>query len=100
MASGEERGTPSVTLVLVACNGSVTGEHDDAWAPTVEVTQRDGKYVVHAELPGIKPEDVKLEVTDEAVILQGERKCEHEEKRGRRAAHRPHPHCCQPTLLP
>jgi HSP20 family protein len=57
-------------------------EAKTAWAPTVEVTQRDGKYVVHAELPGVRPEDVKLEVTDDAVVLQGERKCEHEETKG------------------
>ena len=52
------------------------------WAPTIEVSERDGKYVVHADLPGLKPEDVKLEVTGDALVLQGERKIEREENRG------------------
>jgi HSP20 family protein len=49
------------------------------WAPTVEVTQREGNYIVRAELPGLKPEDVKLEITDDAIVLEGERKDEREE---------------------
>src|SRR3982751_4642815 len=53
-----------------------------AWAPPVEVTERDGKLNVHAELPGLKPEDVKIEVTDDALIIKGERKYEHEENQG------------------
>ncbi len=52
------------------------------WAPAIEVSERDGKYVVRAELPGVKPADVKLEMTDEALILEGERKSEIEETKG------------------
>ncbi len=52
------------------------------WAPAIEVSERDGKYVVRAELPGLKPGDMKLEMTDEALILEGERKSEHEETKG------------------
>jgi HSP20 family protein len=49
------------------------------WSPPIEVSQRDGAYVVRAELPGINSADVKVEVTGEAVVLQGERKAEREE---------------------
>jgi HSP20 family protein len=52
------------------------------WAPPIEVTQQDGNYVVRAEIPGINANDVKLEITDDAVVIQGERKSEHEEKKG------------------
>jgi HSP20 family protein len=52
------------------------------WAPAIEISQSEGKYMVRAELPGIKPEDVKIETTDEAVILQGERKVETHENKG------------------
>lgn len=51
------------------------------WAPAVEVRERDGKLEVLAELPGIKEDEVKVEVTKEGLVLQGERKREHEEKR-------------------
>jgi HSP20 family protein len=52
------------------------------WAPAIEVSERDGKCVVRVELAGLKPEDVKLEITDDALVLQGERKVEREEDRG------------------
>jgi len=52
------------------------------WSPAIEVTERDGKYSVHAELPGLSPNDVKIEVTNDALVIQGERKVEHNEKDG------------------
>lgn len=56
------------------------GTTSGSWHPAIEVAERDGKLHVRAELPGLKPEDVKVEVTDNALVLQGERKEEHEEK--------------------
>jgi len=50
------------------------------WAPTVEVSERDGKLEIVADLPGLKESDVKVEVTDDGLVIQGERKREHEEK--------------------
>jgi HSP20 family protein len=72
-----------------------------AWAPAIEVSQTDGKYLVRAELPGINPADVKLEVTDEAVILEGERKSEtHENKQGVRVTERQYGHFYRAIPLP
>jgi HSP20 family protein len=51
------------------------------WVPVVEASEQDSRFVVRAELPGVNPGDVKLEITDDAVILQGERKSEREEAR-------------------
>lgn len=50
-----------------------------AWAPTVDIQRCDGSLVVTAELPGLKKEEVKVEVTDNAVVIEGERKREHSE---------------------
>lgn len=50
------------------------------WAPAIEVRQKDNNLVVTAELPGIKKEDVKLEVTDDGLIIEGERKREEERR--------------------
>lgn len=50
------------------------------WAPTLEVTESNGNYVAKLELPGLTKEDVKVEVTDEGLIITGERKLEKEEK--------------------
>ena len=49
-----------------------------AWVPVIEVAEQEGKYLVRAELPGVKPDDVKLEITNDAIVLQGERKFEQE----------------------
>ncbi len=51
----------------------------EPWAPTVDVQQCNGDVVVTAELPGLKKEDVKVELTEDALIIQGERKQEHKE---------------------
>jgi len=50
------------------------------WSPAIEVTEHDGKYSVRAELPGLSPGDVKVEVDNDALVIKGERKMEHEEK--------------------
>jgi len=55
------------------------GDDRSIWSPAIEVKENNGKLQVHAELPGLKPEDVKVEVTDDALVIEGERKYEHEE---------------------
>jgi HSP20 family protein len=52
------------------------------WYPAVEVIEQDGQLKIHADLPGMKPEDVKVELTDDALTIQGERKDEHNENKG------------------
>jgi HSP20 family protein len=54
----------------------------ESWTPAIEVRERDGQLVVHADLPGLNKEDVKVEVTTAGLIVQGERKREQEEERG------------------
>lgn len=49
------------------------------WYPQVEVRERDGKLVVCADLPGMRKEDVHVEIRDNALILQGERNQESEQ---------------------
>jgi HSP20 family protein len=51
------------------------------WMPLVEVTERDNNLIVSAELPGTNRDDVKVELSNEGLVIQGERRREHEEKR-------------------
>jgi HSP20 family protein len=51
----------------------------EAWAPAVDIQQCNGTLTVTAELPGLKKDEVKVEMTDEAIIIEGERKREHKE---------------------
>lgn len=53
---------------------------EEFWAPAVEVKNVNGSFVVKAELPGMKKEEIKVRVTDKTLILEGERKEEKEEK--------------------
>jgi HSP20 family protein len=50
------------------------------WLPAVEITERDGKILVRADLPGINKDDVKVELNDGILTIEGERKQEHEEE--------------------
>jgi HSP20 family protein len=51
----------------------------EGWVPAIDVQQCGGSLVVSAELPGLKRDDVKVELTDEALIIEGERKREHKD---------------------
>jgi len=52
-----------------------------AWAPRIDVHERDGKFIVHADLPGMTKEEVKVEVFDDMLTIEGERKQEKKEQR-------------------
>jgi HSP20 family protein len=57
--------------------GLGTLEH---WAPDIEMFERKGELVVRADLPGLTRDDVKVEITDSELTIQGERKEEKEQK--------------------
>ena len=50
------------------------------WVPQIDVLQNNGQLLVHADLPGLTKEDVKIELTDDLLTISGERKEEKEEK--------------------
>jgi HSP20 family protein len=50
------------------------------WMPTVDISETDGEYLIKAELPEVKKEDVKVTVEEGVLTLQGERRQEKEEK--------------------
>jgi HSP20 family protein len=50
------------------------------WIPTVDISETDDEYLIKAEVPEIKKEDVKVTVEDGVLTLQGERRQEKEEK--------------------
>jgi HSP20 family protein len=59
---------------------SIAETESALWAPDLEVTQDQSKLQVRLDLPGLKKDDVKVEITDEALIVQGERRQEEEKK--------------------
>ncbi len=50
------------------------------WMPTVDISETDAEYLIKAELPEVKKEDVKVTVEEGVLTLQGERRQEKEEK--------------------
>ena len=56
-----------------------TGGEVAAWSPAVDIQHCNGDLVITAELPGLKKDEVKVELIDDAVVIQGERKREHKE---------------------
>src|SRR4051795_8091113 len=50
------------------------------WVPTADITEDDKEYLIKAELPEMKKEDVKVTVENGVLTISGERKFEKEEK--------------------
>jgi HSP20 family protein len=52
-----------------------------AWSPEIDVFEKDNRLITKIDLPGMKKDDVKVEVTDGHLAISGERKSETEEKK-------------------
>jgi len=50
------------------------------WSPTADVSESEKEYLIKAELPEVKKEDVKITVEDGVITLSGERKHEKQSK--------------------
>ena len=72
-------GSPRRSLLSRAGFGSRSGQ--GLWSPRIEAIQKGDQFLVRAELPGLKKDDVQVELTEDAVTVRGERREEHEEER-------------------
>jgi HSP20 family protein len=50
------------------------------WAPMVDISETNDEYLVKAEVPEVKKEEVRVRVEDGVLAIEGERKQEKEEK--------------------
>lgn len=57
----------------------LTGPQAVAWAPEIDVFEKDHRLVTKVDLPGMKKDDVKVEVSDGYLTISGERKSEAED---------------------
>ncbi|HMD53097.1 MAG TPA: Hsp20/alpha crystallin family protein [Phycisphaerae bacterium] len=46
------------------------------WAPALEVHEDADNFIIRAELPGLKREDIEVSLQDGALVISGERKSE------------------------
>lgn len=51
------------------------------WSPQVEVFERGGKLIVHADLPGLTKDDIDVDIDDDAIRIRGERRQEQDESK-------------------
>lgn len=56
------------------------GEALGIWSPAIDVSKDDGHLVVRADVPGMKPEEIKVEVEDDVLTISGEHEETKEEK--------------------
>jgi HSP20 family protein len=61
-------------------NGSLA-RTNRSFAPAVDVIERDDAFLLKAEVPGMSPDQIDLQVEDEVLTLRGEQKSEHNEER-------------------
>ena len=57
-----------------------TDDGESAWTPTLDLSETDSEYLVRADLPAVKREDLNVTVDNDAVTIAGERKFDKEEK--------------------
>jgi HSP20 family protein len=57
------------------------GESKSAFTPAVDVQETDDAFLVEADIPGLKKEDLQIEILEDTVSIQGSRKHESEEKK-------------------
>jgi HSP20 family protein len=50
------------------------------WVPEMDLVESDDHYLLKADLPGMKQEDVSIEFNDGTLTISGERKAEYERK--------------------
>lgn len=54
-------------------NGSIATAE---WAPAVDIKEESDKFVLHADIPGVKPEDIEVSMEDGVLTIKGEKKTE------------------------
>ncbi|NOX33333.1 MAG: Hsp20/alpha crystallin family protein [Deltaproteobacteria bacterium] len=54
---------------------------DEPWYPAVDILNEKDNVVLNVELPGVKKEDISVNIEDRVLTIKGERKFEDEEKK-------------------
>jgi len=62
-------------------NGPVGWQEQSAWAPAIDVRETADAFIIEADVPGLKKEEVQLEVADNVVTVKGERWNQREENK-------------------
>jgi HSP20 family protein len=61
-------------------NRSAVRESNSVWSPLTDVIEEKDQFLLHLDLPGVKLDDIKINVQDGKLSVSGERKLETETK--------------------
>lgn len=61
--------------------GAIPKVETDLFVPALDVKVVEGIMIVTADVPGLKKDEIKIEVTDKALVIEGERKSEEKEEK-------------------
>ena len=61
------------------------------WTPAVDIKEEDNRYLLHADIPGVKADDIEVSMDKGVLTIKGERKHEStESKEGYKRVERSH----------
>ena len=61
---------------MLSSQNSETNAENTSWMPTVDISETESGYEIHAELPGVAESDVNVSVTDNLLTIKGEKRPE------------------------
>jgi HSP20 family protein len=65
---------------LVQTPGEEEGDYLGSWSPVVDIYDKGGEVVIHAELPGMKKEDIDIRVENNVLTIRGKKERKEEVK--------------------
>lgn len=54
-------------------DGSFSPFGKDSFSPACNIEEKEGKYTIVAEMPGVNPDDVEIEIDEYSISIKGER---------------------------
>ncbi len=64
------------------------GRNDDTdqlatrdWVPAVDIREEDNRFIIHADVPGVDPGDIEVNMEDGVLSIKGERQSEKTDER-------------------
>lgn len=52
----------------------------EEWSPAVDITDEKDKFIIKADLPGVKPEDIEVTIENDVLTIKGKRESEKSEQ--------------------
>lgn len=79
--------TNRLSRMFEGVNGYPTPSSSGSWAPAVSVEETENELILTAELPGMKPEDVDVQLENNILTIRGEKNEERKEEDENRRFH-------------